>query len=440
MLAGMTPLDYDVAVDSDPGGYAAKMAVKTGGRVVVLGKAPFTVYRVASPRCCLDVSSYKGRDIRADLLARDFSINALACDLTNGRIVDVTGGIEDLRQGKVRMVSPDVFRQDPIRLIRAFRMAATLGFRIDAQTLSAIQIHAGLIVQAAGERIWSELTRILACKASYPVVMKMISTKILFHVMPEMVSMEGCRQNRFHASDVLTHCLQAVQAFEKISNRPENYWTPPPLGFFDELSEESCSALKLTLLLHDIGKPDCRRVDKNGQIRFFGHSARGAELVQAIGRRLRMSNRQREWIAMLIRRHQRPHLLFLSARNGQPPAPRALGRFLRQCGPQAPYLLMMAMADNLAKGASSEATIQPLMIFLNSVMSTYIEKRDNLGLPPLINGRDLIRCFRLSPSPLIGTILRRVQELRLADAITTRNEALDWVADYLDANMLPPEK
>jgi tRNA nucleotidyltransferase/poly(A) polymerase len=431
LIRGLTPVDYDIAVPYDPRLFAEEIAKRNGGRVVLLGKDRFAVYRVSSAQWNIDITTYKGRDIRQDLLARDFTINALACSLSGDRIVDVTSGLADLQHGVVRMISPEAFQDDPARLVRAFRMAAVFNFRIEPETIKAIGIHAGLLGQTAGERVWAEFTRILACPDIHRHLRMMAETKVLSTTLPELADHQENPLGCHHISDELNYRLQAVHTLERLLGEPEAFLPRGPVRFIESLGKESHALLKMSLLIRDIGKLACRRENGGGRAHFHGHAARGAELVQSIGRRLKMPNRQREWIANLVRRHQRPYFLYLANRSNENLPPKAVGRFFRQCGKQTPQLLIQAMAETLCKASPSVPDTQEFIGFLSNILSTYCEKNLAQGLPPILNGKDLIDRFELHPSPLLGTLLRRLEELHLAGAITNRQQAFEWVAQHL---------
>ncbi len=434
LIQGLTPVDYDIAVSSDPRAFAEEAAKRNGGRVVLLGKDRFTVYRVASPQWNIDITTCKGRDIRQDLLARDFTINALACSLTDGRIIDVTGGLDDLHHGVVRMISPVAFQNDPARLVRAFRIAATMGFHIHPETIQAISACADLIGQTAGERIWSEFIRILACHDSHPHLQMMAQTEVLTAIFPELAASSKDLQRLSDAMEGMDHGLQAVQALERILREPNVFLPHKPAQSIETLDKKIRALLKMSLLMHAIGKPGCRRIGSDGRTHYYGHAARGAEMMQSIGRRLRMSNRHREFIASMVRMHQYPLFLYRSRRSDQLPPPEAVGRFFWIGGRQVPHLLILAMALDARRGDPLRSCTQGYMDFLRDIFATYCEKNIALGLPPILNGLDLIEQFKLQPSPLLGTLLRRLEELHLAGVITSRRQALEWVSNSLKSH------
>ena len=433
LIRGITPLDYDIAVGTDPEGFARRIAERTHGRLVVLGKKRFSVYRVVSAHWVLDVTSYKGRDICQDLLSRDFTINTLACDLATGRIIDVTGGLEDLRNGVVRMASPAIFRKDPIRLIRAFRMAAMLGFRIDQETLNIIGDQADLIATAAAERIWSELVRILACTDAFPILRQMADTRVLFHIIPELEVLKIFFLNQCDRHDAFNHSLRSVEVLECLLRLPEACLSPDAVDFVGKIEWRLRALLKLSALLHNIARPSYRLKDNDGLSHDAGYIDRETAMVQIIGRRLRLSNHDRRWVATLVQRHQDPRSLFLACRGDITQANLELGRFLRQWGGLTPYLILLCLACYQANGDSNSVLVPGIIDFLQDLLDDYFKKERRGCALTVLTGHDLIESFGLEPSPLVGALLRQIKELQLAGNITGRQEAMAWVTANLDA-------
>jgi tRNA nucleotidyltransferase/poly(A) polymerase len=141
-LMGRHPADLDLAVGADALGYAKLLAQKIKGRLVVLGKERFSLYRIVKGPLIIDVAPLKGDDIVSDIDDRDFTVNALACRLSDGQIIDRVGGIDDLDKKRIRMISDRIFEADPVRLLRAHRMAICLGLHITTETKRAIALNA----------------------------------------------------------------------------------------------------------------------------------------------------------------------------------------------------------------------------------------------------------------------------------------------------------
>ncbi len=432
LIRGSTPFDYDIAVAQEPEVYAAKLARQLGSRVIPLGKKPFTVYRVVAGTTSVDVAAMNGTSIESDLKARDFTINALACELANGQIIDTTRGLDDLKHHTIRMVSYQAFRADPIRLLRAFRMAAVMNYYIEPRTLEAIADGAATIQRSAGERVLSELHKTLACPHSHRSIVKMAETGLLAAIFPELIPLQTCRQNRYHAEDVFNHSLNAYRQMENILASPEDRLSGETARFVTTLGDHKRILLKMALLLHDIGKPQSRSKDDTGEIHFYGHAKLGVTLLQPICRRLRMSNFDCEWLAFIIGNHQRPLELFLSANNRSGKASsKAVGRFFRKCGDHAPSLLLHALADNLVKIEQQNTNVNGMHQLIVDLLFTYFESIQTRRANPLINGDDLIRSFGLSPSPLFGSILGQIEDAYLAGSIQNRDQALEWVKNLI---------
>ncbi|MDX1709233.1 MAG: hypothetical protein R3274_11570, partial [Desulfobacterales bacterium] len=149
LLCGRAPVDYDVAVLGDPVEFARRIERSTNGRLVELGKPGQMIVRIVGEKYVIDVTAITEGSIEKDLQARDFTINAMAYDLSTNRLIDPVGAQDDLKDKTIRMVSNDIFKRDPLRLLRAYRIAAEFEFEIEAHTQAAIQKHAALIQQSA---------------------------------------------------------------------------------------------------------------------------------------------------------------------------------------------------------------------------------------------------------------------------------------------------
>lgn len=429
LLLDRSPNDYDIAVCGDPAKFAARAAAKAGGHRVEIGKGTRKIIRVVTARHLLDVAAVTGPTIESDLAGRDFSINAMAWHLSTGRIIDPFDGRKDLSRKKIRMVSTAAFSNDPIRLLRAYRLAAALGFGIEPQTMAAIRDRHAMIRQSAGERIRAELFRLFATAHSHPYLIQMEQTGLLTAIFPEMIPLKGCRQNRHHDGDVLTHSLAALRRMEDLIREVKEDRTPADPAS-DILGPDNPALLKMAALLHDIGKPSVKTETEGGAIHFYGHAEKSADMVQAICLRLKFSKLEMQFLDSIIRNHLRPLALFNAWRTHSL-TPKGLARFFLKCGAKAPFLLLHAQADNRAKNKSQAATAREDFIrdLLRRYFAEFLPAKHSA---PLITGRDLIGEFKLKPSPRFKTILARVAEAQLSKAVKTRPEALALVRGILN--------
>ena len=430
LILGVEPVDYDIAVPSPPDKFARIIAQRLNGKIVKLGKDRFSLYRVVSDTLSVDITAVKHDDIDLDLRARDFTVNAIAYDLTTNNVIDITGGLKDLHNKRIKMVSSDAFTEDPVRLIRAYRLAVALNFEIDSLTLQAIARQAATIKGSPGERIWAELKLIMTCPNSFSAIQAMADTALLFAVIPELEELQDCPQNRYHASDAFNHTLKAYLAMEQYLLRAESSLPGTIRRFLKRITSENRILSKMSVLLHDIGKPASRTQDELGNTHYYGHAAHGAKLSREICRRLHMSNRQQQWIEKVIRYHQRPLSLYLAQRH-HPLRPKTVGRFYRQCGESTPYVLVHAIVDAIGKEGPTVSRNQELHNFLIHLLSSCLERSSQSIPDPIINGNDIMELHNIPPSPILGKILSTIQELQMAGVLKDREQALKWVSEYL---------
>ncbi len=430
LLAGSSAADVDLAVTGDIRDIARTIAHKTGGRIVDLGKKGFPVLRIAGTPIVVDITPLDHGGIASDLLKRDFTINAMAVDLHTRQLVDITGGLADLRSGCIRMVSPAVFEADPARLLRAFRMAASLEFSIDAKTLQAVSRNAHRIGSVAGERIWADLVKFFAVGHTTTLMAAMADSGLLTAIFPELEPTRGCIQNQYHQWDVFEHSLRTYGHLETLLREGASESKHEADSDQAEMGA-STPILKYSALLHDVGKPIARRTNADGRPNFHGHAIKGAEITDAISRRLRLSARQRQDATGIIHHHLWPLLLFQASQKGTF-GRRAAVRFFNQCGGLTRPIIMHSRADTMAKKSTIGTKEKAFMAFCDELLSIYADYHSRKAArPPLINGHDLIGVFGLSPCPRFATILELVNERQLAGELTSRAQALAWVEAYI---------
>jgi poly(A) polymerase len=420
ILIDRPPMDIDIAVARDARRFAERLAKSKGGRLVVMGSPGKTVYRVAAADRLFDITPLAGDSLEKDLGRRDFTINAMALALRSRTLVDLHGGQRDLRAGTVRMVHPSAFHRDPIRLLRAYRCAANLNFKIDSFTAEMITRQARLISEAAAERIREEFFKMLQTPRCHPYLKEMAASGLVFHIFPELKPLGACRQNpAVHRFDAWTHTLAALDELEAIL-------ATPPIGAaarWVQFERQTAAHLKTALLLHDIGKPATRSVDPGGAIHFYGHEKTGASMAARISQRLRFSARERAFIVFIIGNHLRPlHLFNQWIRGGL--SSKAQTRFFMQCADLTPPLLLHALADMRAKGGERSAG-RAFARFVASQLEAFATIfTPRKAAPPLITGHDLITALQWSPSPVFKAVLDFIAEEQLTGGIQTREAAL----------------
>jgi len=431
LLLDRTPTDYDIAVTGNPEQYAKKLIDKSDGHLVRLGKPGRMTIRVISGDIIFDITSLNGTFIEGNLNQRDFTINAIAYDLYSEEIIDCLGGLRDLADKKVRMVSKEIFKKDPVRLIRAYRIGACLNFEIEAKTAKAIKSNTKLLKIIPGERIRVELFTMLGTSTSYLYLSQMAISGLLTAIFPDLDRLKGCFQSHYHHFDVFEHTMRAYGHLETILNNPGKILPDTSTKIHQYIDKNKPALIKCAILLHDIGKPLMKTLDSSGNCHFYGHARKSADMAQKISQRLRFSNHERQFIDGIIRNHMKPLSLF-TAYEKKTLTQKSITRFYKKCGGYTPALLLAAIADTKAKQNLINQRNKAFKSFLKKMIFEYFYNYQPLSdEPPLITGRDLIHVFGLTPSPLFRKILDLVDDAKLTKIIKNRSEALELIRDVL---------
>lgn len=421
---------------------ARALAWRAGGTLVPLDERLPTVRVVAGAgdeRREVDLSGLRGADLRADLMARDLTVNALAVPLGDARdgrgarVIDPAGGIADLRDHKIRVPAASVLDDDPLRLLRVHRFAATLGFTVDPATRDAVRARREMLASSAVERIAEELFRLLAAPGAGARLTDLWEDGLLAVVFPELAAMDGVTQNTFHHLDVLGHTLEACRAFDVVRAHPARFFGEHAANVDGYLSSGQNAALVLlAVLLHDIAKPATRFVDEGG-VHFHRHEALGAQMTEAIGARLHLANRHVEVLVRWVAHHLGLKDLIGLYREERLPD-RTVRRFLRRAGDDLAGLLCVVLADTRAtRGPDFPADGEALLLEVSRrlLAEDAARRADPQNAAPLLKGRDLIGELGLAPGPRLGELLAGVEEARWDGLVRDRDEALAWVRSRL---------
>ena len=391
----------------------------------------------------------RGGSIAEDLALRDFTLDAMALPLDSWcnefpveSIADPLGGRRDLEARMVRMVSPQAFRDDPLRMLRAVSIAAKLDFKVEPYTRAAIRQQASTVTSVAGERLREVFCDILASARAKAHLALLDDLRLLCAIIPELEEAKGVRQPREHHWDVFWHSLQAVEGAECVTQNDS-----PPLVPWGKEGEERFAEdagdnlsrrtlLKLGCLLHDVAKPRTKTIDENGRTRFFGHHTMGAEMTLDIMRRLRFSAANTEAVCLMVQNHLRPGQM---SQGPDLPTPRAIHRFFRDVKGAAVDTLYLSFADYLAARGPDlvEEDWRRHATKVSHILSEGTRPEVDPALPPLVNGHDLMQVFGLPPGPRIGRLLEHVREAEAAGEVDSKEDALAWVGQFLGINADP---
>ena len=381
-----------------------------------------------------DFADFRAATLEKDLLHRDFSINSMALefkDVFSGKdlsalIIDPYSARADLKRKVIRVTGKNYFKEDPLRILRAFSFSCMLGFTLDKETLRLAKKEKHLISGVSSERIREELFKIFDSSAAYTSLAMLDKLRILEIIFPEIKPMRGIGQGPYHHLDVWQHTLETLNQFELLLKAFKQ-----DLEISRYLSQElsslrkRSSLLKLACILHDVGKPKALRREK-GKIIFHGHERIGLGLARIICRRLKLANDETRSLERIVLWHLRPGYL---ADNGRP-TERAVFRYFRDTGSDALAVLLLSLADQ-------RATKGPLTTALSRVRHEKTAKalihrlltREKEKKPvPFLNGNDLMRKFKLPPGPLIGKILSGLDEAQAIGKVKNKAEAIRLAA------------
>ncbi len=319
LLLGCQPKDIDL-VCRNAKDFAYRLGAYKNAAVVAMEKKPGEpCYRIIDrthPDNFLDLAEMRGSTIYEDLAKRDFTMNSIAAeveeDCTAGPLIDPFSGEKDLEHKIIRMTDRGAFASDPLRILRAIRFSATLGFTIEPGTIEEMKTHAALLQRVSGERVTAELLFILETHRSSTFIRKLDQIGVLEVLFPEILSMKGCKQNSFHHKDVWDHSLLVMKNCEQILNNLTGYFGDRAGNVLNNLSGNNrLPLLKMAALFHDIGKPLTREIhEETERITFYRHDKEGAKLVDAISERMKLSSKDRDCLVILVAEHL--HILRLS--------------------------------------------------------------------------------------------------------------------------------
>jgi poly(A) polymerase len=448
--------DLDIVCSCDPGKFASKIAKLLKGSLVKLDDEN-KIYRVVlknNPELdCIDFAKLKGKDIASDLKKRDFTINSFALEISAGTVmtlsthpsslitrhyslIDPLKGLVDLRKKLIRASSNEAFTDDPLRMLRCFRLAAELGFVITPDTRKLVVKNSDLISKPAKERVRDELIKILSAGPSLLWVKELDRTKLLEHIIPEINAMKrSARSFYFHPLGLWQHAMETLRGFENITKKPSKYFPGHVKDFEAYLSQRISpgitreTLLKLCCLLHDVAKPLCATRSGN-KTRFIGHDIEGAKLVAKIFERLRLGNKEIKAARLIVSHHMRPVSL---GQNGTV-SERAIFRLFRDLGDEVVDLLLLSLSDwHSYKSLKSKMTrnIKCQEHVVNKLVARYFDQQKKPSAPKIIDGNILLEKLGLKPGPIIGALLKMIEEARALGKIKTTEQALTFAASNL---------
>ncbi|MFM8927799.1 MAG: CCA tRNA nucleotidyltransferase [Rhodoluna sp.] len=353
-----------------------------------------------------------GTDLSEDLFRRDFTINSMALRLPEGVFVDPFNGLQDLLDGVIRTPGEPEhsFSDDPLRIMRAARFAAQLGFQIHEDTFKAMKNMAERIKIVSAERVQVELTKMLLAKEPKEGLEALVDSGLAEIILPELPSLKLEVDEHHHHKDVYVHTLTVL---EQAIDYEKDY----------ELNQDL--VLRLAALLHDIGKPQTKRLEAGGGVTFYHHDVVGAKLATKRLRELRYDNDTIKAVARLIEMHLR-----FFGYSDQPWSDSAIRRYVRDAGELLPRLHALTRADVTTRNQKKAERLAHAYDDLESRIAELAKQEVLDAIRPDLSGEDIMEILGLKPGPEVGAAYRYLMEIRLDEGPLgyeeAKNRLLTW--------------
>ena len=402
----------------------------------------------------VDIARYRGDSLADDLRARDFTINAMALPVaarTAEAVIDHHDGRAALAAGRLRVIHDHSIADDPVRALRAARLAVQLGFQPTAETVAAARAAgATLAGRVSPERIRDELTRLLATPAPERAVALLDDWGLLGPTLPEIAVLAGIEQSPPHHETVLPHTLSVLRYLVAVeaclAEPPADAAAGAPWGAAvtallhprgDALQAHLSATvdggipagqlLRWGALLHDSGKPATQTIDATGRIRFIGHDETGAEIAAKLLNRLKFSGEAVRRVRAIVAGHMRP--LYL-ATESRPPSRRSAYRYYRTLHAAGVDVVLLSLADHLATydGPGPEESWAALLVVAKTLLDAYFTDYTGTVRPArLLNGQEIMALLAIEPGKELGRLLAELEEAQAAGEVVGRDEAVAFV-------------
>lgn len=380
------------------------IAARVRGEVVEITTYRAEIYRDDSRKPTVTY----GDTIEGDLIRRDFTINALALMLPEMRLVDVSGGVEDLIVGRIHTPgAPEAsFTDDPLRMLRAARFSAQLGFEVSAETQAAMVALAERLDIISAERIRDELVKLLGANDPDPGIRLLVDTGLAERFLPELTALQATQDDHGRHKDVYEHSLTVLrQAISlEIERRGEDVTAPDIV-------------LRLAALLHDIGKPATRRFERSG-VTFHHHDIVGAKLARKRLRELRFDNDTVKRVSRLVELHLR-----FFGYSDQPWTDSAVRRYVRDAGEEVDRLHILTRADVTTRNRRKAERLEHAYDDIERRIAELAEAEELAAVRPELDGAQIMALLEIPPGPLVGRAYKYLLEVRLDEGPIGEAEA-----------------
>jgi tRNA nucleotidyltransferase/poly(A) polymerase len=440
LLIGRASKDLDFAVPERAIGLTFKAADHLGVPAFVLDLDRDTGRAVLSDEgMTLDFAGYRGATLDADLKDRDFTINAMALPAaaqSYSSLIDPYNGHGDLREQLIRQTHEDAISDDPLRAMRALRLALQLDFSLEAATSKAIRDAGPFLKEISHERIRDELLHLISSDNPKGALEALNGHDLLPYVLPEVAELKEVEQPAPHRKSALAHSisvLAVLRQIERVLLDEYNADGPAMSQIEDELGKyqiplqgyysrpvqatvDGRMVLRLGAIFHEVGKPTSKSVDEEGRVHFVGYENAGGQLAAGRLQNLRFSGQVVEQVRLIVESHKWP----LRLAGDSIVSRRDVYRYFKRSGAAGLDIGLLSIASYLAAhgGIGDQEIWSRLLKVIGQLYEQYFNHYDQTIKPvPLIDGRDLMRFFDLKPGPEVGRLLRVIEEAQAAGEI-----------------------
>lgn len=424
--------DRDLLVlDKDARDFSLELAEFFNATFVPLDEVN-RIYRVVMPDKVnyLDITNPIEGSLEKDLKRRDLTINSIAYNLRQKELVDIVGGISDIKNKLLKVVDEKNIIDDPLRILRLFRFQAQTDFDIDQKTFEYVKKHISLINNPAKERINYEIMHLFSVSYTVKALENMEKVGLLEQIFPIVKELRKVPPNSHHHLRLLEHSLETVKQISNIFNNSseevKTHLSSVDFGGYSRLAH-----LKLAGFLHDIGKFQTWTIEPDsGRHRFIKHDDVGSKISVGLLKTLMFSNKQIDYISKMIKHHIYPAAVMSAPEINE----KIMMRYVRKMEENSIDEIILAMADRLsARGPEiSDEIVNNNLALLSRLLEFYLEVKDTLEpLPKLLDGNEIMKMFSISPSPKLGKILNALHEAQLNGDVLTKEHAVMFVKNLI---------
>ncbi|MBR6163467.1 CCA tRNA nucleotidyltransferase [bacterium] len=428
IIYGTKSADRDIIIKSDNTREKAEEIAKKLGLYFVPLDEENQIYRLIFKDKInyIDIAKMLNNSFEEDIKRRDFTINAIAYDLKNEKIIDLTGGIEDIKNKRIREIDKQNFVDDSLRMLRLFRFISKTGFSASDELFDYIKLNHKRIATCSKERINTEIMKLFEGDYSAQTLLKMDETGMLEFLFPYLKEIKKIPPNTHHHLDLFHHLIETVSQIEKHikeeSQEIRDYFSQTDFGATNRISH-----LKFAAFFHDIGKPSTWTIEpETGRHRFIKHDDVGSKLIIPILKEYKFSKKQIDYIKSIIKYHIYPSALVHDSERNE----KTTMRFFRKTEGFTLDLIKIARADRLsARGeAVSEEMVKNNLEKLEELKTSYLKSKEEIKpLEKLLDGFEIMEILNIERGKELGRIISELKEAQISGEVTTKKEATEFI-------------